>query len=287
MKNSSSGGNQINIIESFIPSNINVTENEFKKFSILVYEKTGINLHIGKKQLLESRLSKILRKREIQSFTEYYNIIVNDTSGKELMHFINLISTNTTHFFREQAHFDFMKETFPTHFAKQNQLEGWCAASSTGEEPYTILITLNEIFGNNKKFSLLATDIDTEVLAKAERGIYKLQSLEKLPESMKKKYFQIGTKSAEGYVKVRDEIRNKVQYKKINLVEPLMIKKQYDFIFCRNVMIYFDKNVKTKVVNLLYDCLKPGSYFFVGHSESLNGLQHKFSYVKPAIYFKD
>ncbi|MDD3052074.1 MAG: protein-glutamate O-methyltransferase CheR [Candidatus Cloacimonetes bacterium] len=265
-----------------------VTEKEFQLFSKLIYDKTGINLHIGKKQLLESRLSKVLRKRKLKNFTEYYKIVTADKSGEELMILINLVSTNTTHFFREISHFDFMREAFPFVFgANPDRIDGWCSASSTGEEPYSILMTLAELFDIKRiKINLLASDIDTEVLAKARRGIYSKKNIENIPADIQRKYFKKGYSSADGYYKVKKELIDLITWKKINLIEPIPIAATYHFIFCRNVMIYFDKNIKSRVINALYEHLKPEGYLFVGHSESLSGIEHKFKYIKPAIYQK-
>jgi chemotaxis protein methyltransferase CheR len=266
---------------------IALSDADFKKFSDLVYEKTGINLHYGKKQLLQSRANKILRKRDIPSYREYYNIIINDKSDQELMDFINLISTNVTHFFREEKHFQFLKEVWLNDFLSGNpqSVKIWSAACSSGEEPCSIAIALMEMLPEHlKNFSILATDISTKVLSMAKRGIYPHERVSNIPPALLRKYFLQGSSSAHGYVKIKNELLNLITFNRINLIEPFHNISSFDVIFCRNVMIYFDTPTKEMIVNKLFNHLKPGGYLFVGHSESLNGLNTPFQYIQPAVY---
>jgi len=267
-----------------------LTDSEFKKFSDLVYSKTGINLHYGKKQLLQSRANKVLRKRGIHSYKDYYQIIIDDSTNQELHEFINLISTNVTHFFREEKHFQFMKNVWAPDVIKERKsaVEIWSSACSSGEEPYSIAIMLSELFEKNPlRMSVLASDISTKVLSIAQRGIYTSDRVENIDQKLIKKYFQEGNGSAKGYVKVKNEIRQMVQFKRINLIEAFPDVKQFDIIFCRNVMIYFDLPTKQMIVNKLAEHIKPGGYLFIGHSESLNGLKSTLKYVMPATYRKE
>lgn len=267
----------------------NISDQDFKKFSDLVYQKTGINLHYGKKQLLQSRVNKILRKRNIASYKDYYKLIVDDESSQELVDFINLISTNVTHFFREEKHFEFMKTIWYQHQIKQknNKVDIWSAACSSGEEPYSIAIQLNELFDAQKtNISILASDISTKVLNLAKNGIYPYSRVENLPQHIVRKYFQKGIKNGEGFVRIKNNIKSQISFQSINLIEPFQGVKEFDIVFCRNVMIYFDTITKQHIVNRLTAHIKPGGYLFIGHSESLNGLSTGLRYVQPAIYQK-
>jgi chemotaxis protein methyltransferase CheR len=267
-----------------------ISDHDFGLFAKLVYDKTGIDLSQGnKKQLLQSRVNKVLRQRKIDTYRDYYEIVKADTTGGELEDFINLISTNVTHFFREEKHFEFIREEWMQtfNFKEKRDVKIWCAASSTGEEPYTISITMKELLGEKFPYEIFASDIDTKVLKRAGRGVYPIASVEKMDKSLMKKYFQQGKGNAAGYVKVKDTIRKHVKYDRVNLIEPFKVPHKFDIVFCRNVMIYFDAKTKQSIVNRFYDVMNPNSYLMIGHSESLNGLKHPFKYVQPATYKKD
>lgn len=267
-------------------NNPKLSDGDFKRFSELVYEKTGINLHEGKKQLLQSRVNKIMRQRGLTSYREYYDLIVRDKTDGELIEFINVISTNVTYFFREEKHFEFLRGQWRDQLAPgRDAVEVWSAACSTGEEVYSLCIELSEVLGS-RPYHILGSDISTKVLKIAEKGIYSLEKLTGVNEAMLKRYFQRGTGTAEGYVRVKKDLRDRTSFRIINLVEEIPLRTQYDLIVCRNVMIYFDSHVKNRIVNKLENCIKPGGYLFIGHSESLNGLSHDLQYVAPAIYRK-
>lgn len=266
-----------------------LSDHDFKNFSDLVYQKTGINLHYGKKQLLQSRANKVLRTRNILSYKDYYNIIINDKTDQELSDFINLISTNVTHFFREEKHFNYLKEVWLKEYlaTKQNSVKVWSAACSSGEEPYSIAIALSEMLDRKAhNISILASDISTKVLGLAKRGIYSEDRVTDISQYLMKKYFKQGSGPAKGYLRIKQELIDLVSFEKVNLIEPFDRIPSFDIIFCRNVMIYFDSPTKELIVNKLYNHLKPGGYLFTGHSESLNGLHTPFIYVQPAIYRK-
>jgi len=266
-----------------------LTDKDFKLFADLVYSKTGINLYDGdKKQLVQSRVSKDLRKREIPTYKDYYDIIIKDTSNQELEGFINLISTNVTNFFREEKHFDFLKTIWHLNFDYKHSepVRIWCAASSSGEEPYSISITMYDLVADKYPYEILATDISTKVLKIAMRGVYEYKAVEKIPIEKIKKYFKEGSGNAAGFVKVKQNIQKPIKFERLNLIEPFSHKNYFDIIFCRNVMIYFDAPTKEKIVNRFYDYMHKGAYLLIGHSESLNGLKHPFQYVQPATYRK-
>jgi len=265
-----------------------ISDRDFDAFAKLVYDKVGIHLTRDKKQLLQSRVNKVLRKRNINSYRAYYDIIKNDDSGDELVEFINLISTNVTHFFREEKHFDFLKNVWYKNFdfKYSNSVKVWSAACSSGEEPYSIAITLKELLGDKYPFEIYATDISSKVLGMAQRGVYPVAAVEKIDKSLLKKYFQEGKNNSEGLVKLKSSITKHVQFNRLNLIEPFQLPHHFDIIFCRNVMIYFDLQTKEGIVNRFYDFMNNPSYLMIGHSESLNGIKHPFQYVQPATYKK-
>lgn len=266
--------------------NYTISDKDFKKFSELVYDKTGINLSEAKKQLLQSRVNKILRKKNIATYSEYYDLVSKDQ--EELIHFIDAISTNVTSFFREEKHFQFMADVWAREFLQDpKDVSIWSAACSSGEEPYSIAIQLFELFNKSKtELSILASDISTRIIAQAQKAVYSIDKLKNTDLEIVKRYFLKGKNKAEGYVRVKDDIKRIVQFNRINLIENYNMKKEFDIIFCRNVMIYFDNPTRQKIVNRLYHNLKNNGYLFIGHSESLNGIQHSFRFVSPAIYRK-
>jgi len=249
-----------------------VTQKHYKILSELVYHECGINLHEGKQQLLNARLAKRLRHTGISSVDEYIKVLESDE--KELINFLDAISTNHTFFFRESHHFSCLEKT---------HLKIWCAASSSGEEPYSVAIHCLE---QGFRPSILATDISTHVLKIAERAVYPFERAKTAPLPILKKYFQKGHGKWEGSVKVKDEIRRMVSFKRFNLVTDVPPSMDFDVIFCRNVMIYFDNIVREKVVAKLYGALKLGGFFIIGGAESLNSFNHKFKYIRPSVYKK-
>ena len=212
---------------------------------------------------------------------------------EELVTMIDSISTNLTSFFREESHFRKLREVVPVMLSTSNggspvpKLKVWSAGCSTGEEPYSLAMTLREITdGRQIDLKILATDISTRVLKAAADGIYPKERVKKIPPLLLKKYFQIGQNKWSGYYRVKQELRNTVQFKRFNLMETLSGEGPFDIIFCRNVMIYFDKETQGGLIDRFYGCLKKGGYFFVGHSESLTGLRQQFQYVEPSVYRK-
>jgi chemotaxis protein methyltransferase CheR len=271
-----------------------LTDNEFLLFRKLVYDKCGINLHEGKKELVRARLGKRLREQGISRFKEYYQFLMEDDSGQELILMLDAISTNLTSFFRESKHFDFLKSQVlpgfikPAHGQAEKNLNIWSAGCSSGEEPYTISICLREYMATEKTFNykIIATDISTKVLATAAAGIYGQNQVQTVSAPLLHQYFQQGQGKWQNHVRVKPEIKSSVEFSRFNLMDPFPKKDFFHIIFCRNVMIYFDKKVQEVVVNKFYDALVNGGYLFIGHSESLMGTQHRFHYVQPTIYKK-
>jgi chemotaxis protein methyltransferase CheR len=274
-------------------SEFELTQGDFEKFSRLVYEQSGISLHDGKKELIKARLSKRVRQGRFKSFREYYQYVVLDDSGEELVFLLDSISTNLTSFFREQSHFDYLKNDLLPQWktaqkGRDPQIRIWSAGCSSGEEVYSISITLLEGLEHPEKWKIkiLATDLSTKVLKKAMAGIYEQDRLRHIPSPLIKKYFLKGDRQWREYVKVKNRLRDPVEFKRFNLMEPFPFQEPFDCIFCRNVMIYFDKKTQETLVNRFYQSLGPEGVLFIGHSESLTGIPHSFKYVKPAIYRK-
>lgn len=249
-----------------------LTAKQFKRFSDLVYHGCGINLHDGKEQLLKARLSKVLRRTGITSIDEYLNVLKKDE--RELMSFLDAISTNHTFFFRESHHFECLQ---------QDHLNIWSAASSSGEEPYSIAIHCLE---KGFRPTILATDISTQSLQIGERGIYPIERAKNMNPLILRKYFQKGFGKWDEHIRVKDEIKRMVTFQRFNLLTDHPPQKEFDVIFCRNVLIYFDNIIKVKVVNKLYSVLKWDGYFIIGGAESLNNVSHNYQYIKPSIYMK-
>ena len=251
---------------------IKLTEKDFLNFRKLVQEKCGIHLHDGKKELVRARLGKRLRQTKFKTFRQYYNYLVEEDTGEELTQMLNAISTNLTSFFRESNHFNYLeKEILPLYLNNSHprQLNIWSAGCSSGEEAYSLAICLQENLESQSPWraKILATDISTKVLSKAVSGVYYESRIENIPHHVIKKYFQKGQGRWNGYFRLKPLIRNMVDFKSFNLMSPFYFDKNFDIIFCRNVMIYFDKKVQEKLVNKFCDRLNPGGHLFIGHSD--------------------
>ncbi|MCF8067026.1 MAG: protein-glutamate O-methyltransferase CheR [Desulfobacterales bacterium] len=270
-----------------------ISDESFALFSALVYDKCGINLHSGKKELVQARLGRRLRETASRSFEDYYSFLLNKDTGSELVEMLNAISTNLTSFFREIKHFNFMESVVLKDFCDANsttlkKFNIWSAGCSSGEEPYSLFMCINDFFEKYPKLqiNIMATDISTKVLSIAQRGVYEQARLKTVPVDRLRKYFQKGADRWAGYYRIKTKVKENITFRRFNLMDIFPFKEKYDVIFCRNVMIYFDKEIQEKVVNKYYDSLVPGGYLFIGHSESLMGTRNRFSYVKPTIYRK-
>jgi chemotaxis protein methyltransferase CheR len=271
-----------------------MSESDYTNFSTLIYRKAGINLHEGKKGLLKARLRKYLRKTSFRSLEEYYQYLMNNDTGEEMIHLLDVISTNLTYFFREPKHYDFLRsKALPqvkesSRFLNKRTIRVWSAGCSSGEEAYSLGIVLKEFIGSQKglQFQILATDISTRMLKKASDGIYEEEKLEKIPYELKSRYFQRGINKRSGYFRVKPQLRNVIVFRRLNLMEPFPSGSTFQIIFCRNVMIYFDKHTQERIVEKFYGALEKGGFFFVGHSESLTNINHAFQYIQPSVYRK-
>ena len=251
----------------------------------LVYEKSGITLHSGKRELVTARLQKRVKQGGFGSFSEYLKYVHADRSGTELTALLDAIATNHTHFFREPQHFDFLIErVVPERAAVAGAagLSGWCAACSTGEEPYTMLMRLSEAGVDNVR--VLASDMSTKALATARAGVYRMEKAADVPAPLLRTYFDRGLGEQAGLARVNARLRKMVDFQLLNLLDITSLGRHFDFIFCRNVMIYFDKVVQQRVVSMLERHLAPGGYLFIAHSESLTGITHGLRPVVPAVF---
>jgi len=261
-----------------------LTDRDMTRIAQLVYERSGITLHDGKRPLVVARLQKRLRALALETFAQYLKYLDGDKGSEELVLLLDAIATNHTYFFREEQHFKLLAEKIvPKHRQTRQPLNIWCAACSTGEEPYTIAMTLGEL-NPPMDFRMLASDISTKALRAAQAGVYKMQAVEKLPIEILRKYFEKGMGDTAGFARVRKELRDNITFKHINLLEVPAFDTKFDVIFCRNVMIYFDRAVQQRVVNALERHLRPGGYLFISHSESLNGVTHGMRWIAPAAY---
>ncbi len=266
-----------------------ITDKELGAVIRLVYEKSGITLHDGKRALVTARLQKRLKAVNVATYTEYLKYLDRDASGSELVLLLDAISTNHTSFFREPQHFEFLKErVLPELLAggRNGPIQMWSAACSSGEEPYTLGIVLHEELpeADRRAVRLLASDLSTKVLSMAAAGVYKLERVKDMPRERLRKYFERGLGAQEGLARVKSFLREQVEFKQLNLLEITDLGTRFPVIFCRNVMIYFDREVQQRVVSMLERHLLPGGYLFISHSESLNGISHDLKWVAPAVY---
>jgi chemotaxis protein methyltransferase CheR len=264
---------------------------EFDQIRRIVYDRTGINLSEAKREMVYSRLSKRLRQLGLNGFREYCELIEEDNSN-ELGNFINSITTNLTAFFREKHHFDFLKQTLVPSIVNEgrpgNTIRIWSAGCSTGEEPYSLAITMTEALRSFSGWSakILATDLDTAVLETGRNGIYGVDRVKGLPESVVKKWFNKGSGGNEGKVRVKSELRQMIMFKQLNLMGEWPVKQGIDILFCRNVVIYFDKPTQSKLFERFANHLRPEGYLFIGHSENLYKVSERFDLLGQTIYRK-
>jgi len=267
---------------------IELQKDLFLKISKLVYRIAGINLPLTKMGLVKSRLMKRLRKLDMYSFESYWEYVQADKTGLELAHMIDIITTNKTNFFREPQHFNFLRQHVIPQLNKNKSIRIWSAGCSLGAEPITLAMILREEMPGpvNYDAKILATDISAEMLKIARSAEYDSSLIEGIPEEFIQKYFSTYQNDNKTIYKVKDDLRSLVKYANHNLMSDWPMKGPFDFIFCRNVMIYFDKDVRQYLIQRFYEILKPTGFLFVGHSESLTTAHHNFQYIQPAVYQK-
>lgn len=268
---------------------VDLSSSQFDHIKKLLHSVCGISLQSGKEGLVKARLTKRLRALRLPDFDRYLDHLHNEPSRQELSLMVDALTTNKTNFFREQQHFDFLKNYVLTkNNASKMGMRFWSAACSSGEEPFSLAILLNECWSDvaKKDVRILATDISSDILEKARKATYREDLLQEMPEALLRKYFSKVTSGNLSHYQANDNIRDLVRFARLNLMATWPMKGLFDVIFCRNVMIYFDTPTREQLVNRYYDYLKPGGYLFIGHSESLTGISHPFDYVQPAIYKK-
>lgn len=266
-----------------------ITNQEFQRIVTYMKKKAGINLQ-EKKVLVSGRLDNYIAKNGYQSYSEFMDIVEKFPAGQEAQYLVNALTTNHTYFWREYEQFLYFKQTvlpkLKLREERSKDLRIWCAASSTGEEPYTLAMLCMDYFGlEHGKWDtkILATDIDTHVLEKAIKGVYPKNSVDQLPKQYVRRFFKVIN---EKQYRVTDELKAQVIYRQFNLMNVLPFKKPLHVVFIRNVMIYFDEETKMKLLDHIYDAMAPGGYLFIGSTESIGQGKSRFHYIQPSIYRK-
>ncbi len=274
-------------------SSMAISDQEFGQLRDLIQTRFGINLTDQKRSLLVGRLQKLMRQRQLLSFSAYYDYLKNDKTEAALAELVDLVSTNHTYFNREADHFAYFSQTaLPQVMEKlkrenRKDLRIWCAGCSSGEEPYTLLMLMMEYLGQDYPSwdaGILATDISDKALTAARRGTYETNRVLQLPEKLRNKYF---TPAGPGEMAVIDKVKQEATFRRFNLMNTSFpFRKPFQMIFCRNVMIYFDQPTRDALINRYHQCTEPGGYLFIGHSETLGRNQTLYRYLKPALYQK-
>lgn len=265
---------------------LQISDQEFALFQRLIYKIAGISLNESKKVLLVGRLSRRLKQYEMTSFGQYYRLLASGEQPDELQTMVDLLTTNETYFFREPRHFDFLRDEIIRKRREAGCFRVWSAASSTGEEVYTLAMVLAENLVRSP-WEIVGSDISTQVLARAAAGHYSLGRTEGIPPGFMAKYCLKGVRSQAGTFLIAPELRQRTSFYQINLLHPVDVDiGEFDVIFLRNVMIYFDLETKARVVNNLLPRLRSGGYLIIGHSESLNGITDRVTQVIPTVYRK-
>ncbi len=269
---------------------IEMTDEDFKKISSFITKHFGIKLPEAKKIMLQSRLQKRLRQLNIDSFEKYCEFIFNEGNEQEIINMIDVVSTNKTDFFREPQHFTFLNnEVLPSIVHKKERINIWSAGCSSGEEPYTLAIVLSEFLHKytNYDFSIFGSDISVDILQKAINAIYKEEKVAEIHIELKKKYLLKSKDRINPTVRIISELRNKIKFERVNLMDnEYNVDEAFDIIFCRNVLIYFDRVNQEKIINKLCKYLIKDGYFFIGHSESLLRMNLPLKQIKPTIFQK-
>ncbi|MFA7672267.1 MAG: protein-glutamate O-methyltransferase CheR [Clostridia bacterium] len=268
---------------------IKISDNEFRRLVTFVKRNYGINLS-QKRNLIEGRLGNIITAKGFSEFSGYLDYVFSEKGSDETINMVNKLTTNHTYFMRESSHFEYFRQVVLPYLKRNKSnfdLRLWSAGCSSGEEPYTLAMIVNDFFENCRdpwEKTMLATDISTSVLEKAEKGIYDSLSVQKMPKTFQEKYFMA---CGNDQYQVIPQIRQKIVFRKFNLItENFPFKKKFDAVFCRNVMIYFDKETKEALLTRIYDCIEDRGYLFIGQAESITRSSTGFTYVMPSIYRK-
>jgi chemotaxis protein methyltransferase CheR len=257
---------------------------EFEEIRQLAYRTFGLDLKPGKEEMVSARLGRLLSAGRFRSYHEYTRHVAADSTGASMGALIDALATNHTSFLREREHFDIFRERVIPQLAGRPATEIWCAACSTGEEVWTLACVWNETLPS-RSLRIMASDISSKALRRAEAGEYSKDVCAPLPAAWLGRYFERVQRPETRY-RVNALLRSQVEFRRVNLMDRAPWQRQFPAIFCRNVMIYFDRPTQQQVVSRLTDCLEPGGYLFTGHAESLNGLSHPLEYIRPALYRK-
>jgi chemotaxis protein methyltransferase CheR len=257
---------------------------EFEQIRQLAHRAFGLDLRSGKEELVSARLRRLVRNGGFQSFRQYYRHVLGDATGKALAAMVDALATNHTSFLREPDHFEFLREQVAPRLAGRESVEVWSAACATGEEAWTLAFVLNDALPN-RRVRILATDISNRALESARSAIYAAEKCHILPATWMSRYFVRESGSPPAF-RVAPAVREQACFRRLNLIEPYGWTQRFPVIFCRNVMIYFDRQTQESVVKRLSEHLEPGGYLFVGHAESLAGMTHLLEHVRPAVYRK-
>jgi len=268
-----------------------ITDEEFEQFKKLIYEMAGIHLPPTKKLLVAGRLNKRLRHYHLQSFKQYFQLVTSNNQKEELQMVVDLLTTNETYFFREPDHFTYLEKQILPHWNPAHPFRAWSAACSSGEEPYSIAMVLMEKLGEHRPWEVLGSDISVRMLTAAVAGHYDLQTAKIMPQHYLTKYCLKGVRSQEGTFLVNKKIRERVNFKQINLNIQLPVMSPFDLIFLRNILIYFNFETKQQIIRRILNALRPGGYCFIGHAESLMGMaddtiRNRVELMAPTIYRK-
>lgn len=266
---------------------IELSDDQFQQVRDLAYKLAGINLSAGKEGLVKARLLKRMRALHIHSFDEYLDMVGESEHQDELWSMIDVLTTNKTSFFRESRHFDFVRDRIvPAARMSGQPLRIWCAGCSSGEEPYTLAIVIREAWPEttSEQVRILATDISMRMLDLARDGVYSQENLADLPTDLRQRHFAAVNCKGRICWQVKPETRRLVQFARLNLMDDWPMRGLFDAVFCRNVMIYFDKPTQQHLISRFGAVIRPGGHLFVGHSESLSTWSHEFRYVQPAVY---
>jgi len=257
---------------------------EFEQIRELARRTFGLHLPPGKQELVSARLQRLVRNGGFRSYHEYYRHVLSDSSGEALMALLDALATNHTSFLREPDHFEFLRKSVLPALARRHSIYIWSAACSTGEEVWTLLLLLQDALPASR-FLVIGSDISRKALRFAARGVYPADRVSALPRAWQEFGFTRETHDPDSY-SVKPALRERAQFRRLNLIEPISWPARFPVIFCRNVMIYFDQPTQRKVIANLSASLEPGGYLFVGHSESFSGIEHGLEYVRPAVYRK-
>jgi chemotaxis protein methyltransferase CheR len=261
----------------------------FDQFRDIVYEKSGIAISSNKVALVTARVGKRMRELSIDKHRDYLRHVLDDASGEEMVHLLDCVSTNVTSFFRENDHFEFLFRSVGRWLDERKEsLRVWSAASSTGEEPYSIAMTLLDVADSARvDMKILATDISTKVLETCMRGTYEAKRIEGVSPEYRNRFFVKSGSGDGARFTVTDDLKRMVSFSRLNLSQPpFPMRGPFDAIFCRNVMIYFDTAVRKRLIDECYRLLRTGGYLFIGHAETLTGIENEFKPVAPSVYLK-